>query len=135
MKNTLDKLRSEIKTLAAEGCELQRQITALRLLPDTGPERHKLRLVKRGVGERTRARLVAYGVLRGVPYVRIEANCRVPLDPALVLSRIKDAAATHVLNDRGGHTTTVSAEVQAWITDYFAALMSRETKIEEVAAL
>ena len=41
-----------------------------------GLERHALRLEKRSHGEATRSILLAYAMLRGVPYERVERSCR-----------------------------------------------------------
>lgn len=64
-------LLDRIRHLAAEGRGYNARIAAAR-----GPERHALRLGKAEVGRRARPALLAYAMLRGVPYRALEATCR-----------------------------------------------------------
>lgn len=69
-------LKDSIKALAADGVEIHKQIIALRPVPDSGPERDKLWRKKRDLGSRTRAKLLAYAMLRGRSYASVESSCR-----------------------------------------------------------
>jgi hypothetical protein len=66
-------LKEEIKRLADEG----RAQNAL-LAPTTGAERQAVRARKWAVGREARARLLAYALLRGVPYGSLERSTRTP---------------------------------------------------------
>lgn len=70
-KKDLPGLRAEIKRLADEGRSYHPRIREAR-----GPERHALRMEKKSVGEEARVLLLAYALLRGVPYRALEARCR-----------------------------------------------------------
>jgi len=74
-KKDLPGLRAEIKRLADEGRAYHSRIRAAR-----GPERHALRMEKKDVGEGARVLLLAYALLRGVPYRALEARCREDVD-------------------------------------------------------
>lgn len=67
----LVRLREEIKRLADEGRGFSARIQASR-----GLDRHYLRLEKADVGRAARVCLLAYGLLRGVPYRAMEARTR-----------------------------------------------------------
>lgn len=63
-------LKSEVKSRASESREVHALIRAA-----SGLERHELRMRKRGIGEGTRARLLASAWLRGRPYLSVEPRC------------------------------------------------------------
>ena len=80
-KDAIKTLREKLKTLAVKKPELRRQINALKFdaegkrRPETGPQRHAMKFnydsnVRPGI----RTALVAYGILRGIQYKRIERN-------------------------------------------------------------
>ncbi len=70
-KSELSGLKEEIKRLAEEGRSWNARVQALR-----GPERHAARQEKAGVGHVARTALLAYALLRGVPYTSLEARTR-----------------------------------------------------------
>lgn len=71
MKNTrLLSLKANICGHQHVGHQLRNRISHL-----SGARRHEMRLYKRDFGELTRAHLIAYGLMRGVPYERIENRC------------------------------------------------------------
>jgi len=70
-KSELSGLKAEIKRLADEGRSWNARIQAAR-----GPERHAARLEKAGVGHLARTALLAYALLREVPYTALERRTR-----------------------------------------------------------
>lgn len=70
-RQQLGALRKEIARLAEEGRSYNERISGA-----SGPARHALRLEKSGVGRYSRVCLLAYGMLRGVPYRSIERSTR-----------------------------------------------------------
>ena len=67
MDTKLQVLRAKIKELQSAGEALRRRIQK-----SSGLKRHSLWQQKRALGEYSRYHLVAYGLLRGIPYDRIE---------------------------------------------------------------
>lgn len=84
----LSSLREEIKRLAEEGRSYNPRIAAA-----AGPERHALRQEKGGVGYAARVALLAYAMLRGVPYRRLE---RVTSDTSWSLTNLSRQVAGKV---------------------------------------
>lgn len=68
----LQVLRAKIRGLYATGLSLQKEITKTYSDPFAGPRRQQLRQQKRSLGVYTREHLIAYGLLRGIPYEYIE---------------------------------------------------------------
>jgi len=71
MSENILKIKETIKLLASEGRSIHEEIRR-----SAGLERHALWNKKREVGRKARAVLLLYGLLRGVPYHRIEPRCR-----------------------------------------------------------
>jgi len=85
-------LRESILRLAARGRSYNARISAAR-----GPERHALRLEKAHVGSDAREALLAYAMLRGVPYRALEETCLedfVPDARARLVGVVAGAAGT-----------------------------------------
>jgi hypothetical protein len=70
-----------------------------------GLARHALRLEKRAYGEETRSILLAYAMLRGVPYERVERTCTRAPSP----SAIADVVRQHATSE------DVVEEVKRWL--------------------
>lgn len=62
-------LKAKIKGLAAEGARTHKILKT-----KSGPERDRYWHLKRKIGVETRHYLIAYAILRGVPYDQIEPN-------------------------------------------------------------
>lgn len=80
-KDAIKYLRLRIKTLAQEKLKLRTEIRALafdpegKRRPETGDIRHGMkRTYNEGTRPDIRSSLLAYGILRGVPYARMEAS-------------------------------------------------------------
>lgn len=78
-KDAIKNLKSKLWTLAEVMPKLRAEILTLkfdaegRRRPDTGPQRYLMRQgYKDNVRPNIRSTLVAYGILRGIPYKRIE---------------------------------------------------------------
>ena len=67
----ISQLKSEIKAVADEGRACRQKINASK-----GLERDHWWNEKRAVGDGARGLLIAYGLLRGMPYERMERHCR-----------------------------------------------------------
>lgn len=81
-KDAIKKIRQEIKGLAAEKAKTRAEINALKFdaegkrRPETGPTRHTLKVTYDWhVRPYARANLLAYGLLRGIPYKKMEPTC------------------------------------------------------------
>lgn len=70
-KNQVITLRAKIKGLQIVGSEYQKKISLT-----TANKRNSLREEKRLLGEETRYHLLAYAFFRGIPYKKVERNCR-----------------------------------------------------------
>lgn len=103
MENTrtaIKKLKKNVKELTAEGLRIRGEIHVLawtddkppRRRPETGPERALLWDGKRGVGRTARLSLLAYGLLRGLPYKAMEPKCREGNEPScsLILAKMHE---------------------------------------------
>lgn len=66
----LQVLKSRIKVLALEGANLSKEIRMT--LTHEGKKRDALWCQKRALGQETRAMLLAYGLLKGKPFSRME---------------------------------------------------------------
>lgn len=64
-------LKAKIRGLEAEGRSIRAHITR-----SSGSHKDQLWCLKRELGHYTRAHLIAYGLLRGVPYSKIESNAQ-----------------------------------------------------------
>lgn len=80
-KAAIKNLRLRIKTLTQEKADLRTEIRALKFdadgnrRPETGGQRQALRtFYNEGARLEARASLVAYGILRGIPYRKVEAK-------------------------------------------------------------
>lgn len=100
----LSDIRAGVKSLAQDGRARNALISATR-----GPDRHAARLAKKGIGESARVLLLAYAMLRGVPYDRLERTTRTP---PWKLGRILDEVSGIVAEHRP-ETTGVA------VTDWF----------------
>jgi hypothetical protein len=58
-----------------------------------GLERHELRLEKRSYGDMTRSILLAYAMLRGVAYERVERTCTRAASPSAIADVLQQHAA------------------------------------------
>lgn len=81
-------LKSKIRGLELEGQKIRRKIEK-----SSGLDRFGWWNVKRELGSYTRAHLLAYGFLRGVPYEKMERNSNSAIDFQLVLKIIHDHAS------------------------------------------
>jgi hypothetical protein len=99
----LSDIRNQVKRLAHEGRSKNALIAA-----SSGPDRHAARQSKQGVGATARVFLLAYAMLRGVPYVRLERTTKTP---PWRLGRILDEVSGVVAEHRPG---TGEAEVTEW---------------------
>jgi hypothetical protein len=70
-------MKTELLALKAKVCGFEHTSRVLRkrITKHKGVRRGELRLKKRHLGEYTREHLIAYGLLRNVPYDQIEAKC------------------------------------------------------------
>lgn len=85
MDTKLQVLRAKIKGLQGEGEALRRRIQK-----SSGLKRHSLWQQKRALGVYSRYHLVAYGLLRGVPYEKIErCDKNNQLDPTKIFELMK----------------------------------------------
>lgn len=75
MKQAIEKMRALIKQDAAQARLLTKEIQQMPRLPENGPARDSLWIRKRGGRQDRRYRLLAYGMLRGISYQRIESKC------------------------------------------------------------
>lgn len=82
-------LREEIKGLAARGREYNARIRG-----SSGAERHALRVEKSGVGYSARVCLLAYALLRGLPYRAQEPSGGVLRSH--LLDAVEESAKRHV---------------------------------------
>lgn len=103
-KSELSGLKEEIKGLADRGRSVGRTVSSLR-----GPERAAARGEKAGIGDVARAHLLAYALLRGVPYEAVEKNVDVGKVRGLV-SRVADVVLLH-----GRRPESPDSEVLGWM--------------------
>lgn len=99
----LKEVRQEIKRLASDGRAKNALISA-----SSGPERHAARQAKAGIGSTARAFLLAYAMMRGVPYDRLERTTRTP---SWQLGRLLDEVSGIVAEHRPG---TSGGDVTDW---------------------
>lgn len=87
MKETtgFKELKALVKLMAEEGRACRQKINATR-----GKERDGWWNEKRSVGEGARNALLAYGLLRGVPYERMERKCRVAPNGYAIFSLLQE---------------------------------------------
>ncbi len=90
----LSDVREEVKRLAHRGRSRNALIAASR-----GPDRRAARETKKGIGGTARVYLLAYAMLRGVPYDRLERTTRTP---PWQLGRILDEVSGVVSEHRPG---------------------------------
>jgi hypothetical protein len=93
-------LRVKVKSLAAEATIIRQEAARVRGKVGYGLNQHRTTVVRR----HARLNLLAYGLLRGVPYATMEARCREEPDFAEVASIARRFGATE-------------AEVRAWRAD------------------
>jgi hypothetical protein len=99
----LSDIREHVKRLAHEGRSKNALIAA-----SSGPDRHVARQRKQGVGATARVFLLAYAMLRGIPYVRLERTTKTP---SWRLGHILDEVSGVVAKHRPG---TGETEVTEW---------------------
>lgn len=99
----LSEIRESVKRLAHEGRSKNALIAA-----SSGANRHAARQSKQGVGATARVFLLAYAMLRGIPYDRLERTTKTP---PWRLGRILDKVSGVVSEHRPG---TGEAEVTEW---------------------
>lgn len=99
----LSYVREQLKRLAHEGRTKNALIAA-----SSGPDRHAARQSKHGIGESARVMLLAYAMMRGVPYDKLERTTRTP---PWQLGRILDEVSGIVMEHRPG---VAQAEVAGW---------------------
>lgn len=70
-------MKTELLALKAKVCGFEHTSRGLRkrIIKNKGARRGTLRLRKRHLGEYTREHLIAYGLLRSMPYKQIEGKC------------------------------------------------------------
>lgn len=78
-------LKAKIRGLEAEGRSIRAHITR-----SSGSHKDQLWRLKRELGNYTRAHLIAYGLLRGVPYAKIESNSASMIDLKVIHDVITD---------------------------------------------
>ena len=85
-------LRNSIKAFAEEGRSTRSQIGALKQQPETGPKRHGLKVdYDYFVRRKARAALLAYGLLRDIPYEAMEPKCTEAPSGSMVYKAIQEA--------------------------------------------
>lgn len=89
MKTELLVLKSKLCGLEISSRRFRRRIAKLK-----GMKRWTLRHRKLALGAYTREHLIAYGLLRNVPYERIEAKCAKGNEPNI--DRVVDIVQSHV---------------------------------------
>jgi len=89
MSRKYETLRTTIKERQAESRRLGEAIHRV-----TGLERHALRLEKRNFGDATRSILLAYAMLRGVAYERVERTCVRAASPSAIADVVRQYAAS-----------------------------------------
>ncbi len=114
MKNIIQKLRFQVKESAAQGADLQRQISVLRAQPDTGSERHQLWIRKKAVGAESRRLLLAYALLRGRPYAQLEPKCHEKASAWWIEQVIHGAFTTKTEGADGKVIKTVDPRAAEW---------------------
>jgi hypothetical protein len=75
MKQAISKLKQLIKADAEQARAITGRVASMPRSPETGPERDKLWCEKRQGRPHRRARLLAYAMLRGIDYARVEPHC------------------------------------------------------------
>lgn len=127
-KDAISKLKFSVKSLAQQGRDTRAQVRALKYgedgarRPETGFERHQLRNEYLWRGRRkARVTLLAYGLLRGVPYKVMEAKCEEP--PSV-------SAITEVIQEALGDAEELKA---VWTYDYVKKLVEGPSEAEEAA--
>jgi hypothetical protein len=104
----LSGLKEEIKRLAEEGRSWNSRIRSL-----MGPDRHSARQDRASVGQRARTALLAYALLRGVSYRRLEPRTRDDDNIGLVQACV----ASDVMRASSGMTESESeAMVSEWMS-------------------
>ncbi len=71
MSKSLYEIREKVKGLASDG-----KVKNVLVSASSGPDRHAAREAKRGIGDAARIWLLAYAMLRGVPYESLERTTR-----------------------------------------------------------
>lgn len=127
-KDAIKQLRTSIKDLADNGRKTKAEIRALKYDPDgkrrpeTGPERHQKKVdYDYYVRPKARAALLAYGLLRGMPYPVMESKCKEPPSVFGVHKAIQEAL---------GDAEETKAE---WTLDRVQKLLSDASEAKEAA--
>jgi hypothetical protein len=96
--DAIKKIRQTLKTLVGEKVNLRKEIHALKFdgegkrRPETGPKRHSLKeSYNWHTRPEARATLVAYGLLRGVPYAKMEPKTESGVQLSRVLKALHEA--------------------------------------------
>lgn len=109
MKEAIEKMRAVIKADALTARDITKQIHHCPRGPEHGPARDELWNQKRSGRRQRRERLLAYGLLRGKTYSRIEAKCdRAPHEYGIYLalrSVVPDIAMVNFSRER----------IQSWL--------------------
>jgi hypothetical protein len=89
-------MKTELLALKAKVCGFEHTSRVLRkrITKNVGVRRGALRLRKRHLGEYTREHLIAYGLLRNIPYKQIEGKCAPNNLPNV--QRVLDIILAHV---------------------------------------
>jgi len=132
VKTAITELKNKVKDLAAEGTRIRGEIRTLawtddnppRRRPETGPERSSLWEDKRYVGFSARLTLLAYGLLRGLPYKAMEPACREGNEPPC--SSILDRTHNALGED--------SPEAEVWTQERVVSLVFKGTDPVKEAA-
>jgi hypothetical protein len=117
-KDAIKNIRTTLKALLLEKPRLRAEIRALKFgpnnerRPETGPTRHSMKQAYNwNVRPEVRATLLAYGLLRGMPYSKMEPKA----ESGIHLSRVLRAIHTAI-----GDNEELKAE---WTSDRIAKLI------------
>lgn len=90
-----DHMKTELLVLKSKLCGLEHSSRKFRkrIVKSKGDRRWSLRFQKNALGAHTREHLIAYGLLRNIPYEKIEAKCAKGNEPNA--KRITEIVQTH----------------------------------------
>ena len=108
-------MKTELLVLKSKVCGLEHSSHKFRrrIAKSKGDRKWKLQFRKAVLGSFTREHLIAYGLLRGVPYEKIEGKCATGNEPNVF--RVSDIIRAHV----------PSYEQKQWSTERVTDLLKR----------
>lgn len=98
MKQAIERMKQIIKADAEVARQITQDIAATPRTPDTGPARCKLWHDKRSGRPRRRSRLLAYAMMRGVAYSRVEHRASEPASELSIHRALSQAISSGELH-------------------------------------